>query len=541
MWNDFKPSRQLKIYILFVFAAIAVIWVFYIAYGHQMVRWLYDNRDNLLLNKILGFIGDSNQPLARYLAKAQRLIFELSWISLLMVMVTYVITRKFKDPRVSLGILIFIAFMVRLIELIMPSLLTVAAYHLIWLWLLVLSLVFFTRMKSRKNIVIEFIVGFIIIVFLLTVFEFFTSSLNIIPPFPKYLMRYTRWNVASFNSMGFLDKERFFENTRNIPRVLFIGDSMLEIGSFSIVPGCEQAVESKVNKNVEFINLGESDTDPVDYYWRIKNIGMRFNPDIVLIFIAEVNDFISRQRVVRGINPNNLIAIYPQQSIFSRFFPRTTSLFSALYYYARSFKGLPWVPRGRNWADLSQEQKEEKLIELISEKGKVSSAEAGSYVRGLSADTRRFVFDSGYLPGYYFEPLVNSVFHNIKQENRCKAEYTARCIIEMKNLLLKKIPSAKIMVFFIPAAEKADPVFLNAFQDLFKTGGLPFGQLLDDKEYIIFNNMLRDEGIGVYNLSGTFNGLRGTYALDGHWNKKGAELAVEYISLQIEKILAGFK
>jgi hypothetical protein len=531
-------DKQLNRCVLFVSAAVVAIWLFYIFWGPQAVEWLYNNRENIALGKIIDFMGDRNQPMARYLAKAERLIFEFLWIMPLVVIGTYVVLNRIKSPRPVFGILIFAMVGVKLMEFIAPSALTPAAYTLIPLWLSVLLLISFLRVKSKKRLIFECFIGVTIIIFVFAIFEFFIFSISIVPAFPKYLTHPSRWGWPAVNSMGFLDKERSFENKAGLPRVLFIGDSMLEISGFSIVPGCEKAVEARINKAAEFINLGESDTDPVDYYWRLRSVGMRFKPDALLIFITEVNDFIGRQRFSRGMKVYNFISIYPQQSIFSRFFPRTASLLSVPYYRIRNFKSLPWLPEDRRWTSLSENEKEIKLAQLISEKGKVSLEKAHSYVKGLSDDTKKFVFKSDNLPGYYFGPLVESVFHGIKHENRYRAEYAAECVIEMKKLLLKENPSAGIMVFFIPAAEKADPEFLSAFRDMSKGGGLPFGPLLEGKEYVLFCDMLKKEGIKVRNIADGFRGLPGTYSLDGHWSKKGIELATDYVSSKISEDLS---
>lgn len=373
----------------------------------------------------------------------------------------------------------------------------------------------------------------IIAVCLAVLSEGMLASLKITAFLPRRLARPWRFNKAGFNSAGFLDRERHFKKPDNCVRVLFIGDSFLEIWGSSIVPVCEELVSSQVNKNIEFINMGESNTDPVDYYWTLKKAGIRLAPDLIIIFVTETNDFSAdlKFRSIIYIAPN------PRQTIFFRFFPRSAALIKLLYRKSAHFtarrnisylKNKPWL--GSEWTGLSDEAKESKLTELISKHAGVSAVRANEYVKGLSSDTKSFVFRGRYLPGYYFNHIVDAVFHERRLKRDLKAEYTAWCIMQMKKLLLQKGCNAGIKVFFIPAAEKADPDFLKAFQGLFKTKDLPFGPLLDEAEYGYFSKTLMAADIQVFNLTEALKGVRGSYTLDGHWSELGMGLVSQYVS-----------
>jgi hypothetical protein len=95
----------------------------------------------------------------------------------------------------------------------------------------------------------------------------------------------------------------------------------------------------------------------------------------------------------------------------------------------------------------------------------------------------------------------------------------------------------KIIVFFIPAAEKADPVFLAALQDLYKTDAFPSGPLLNEEGRAAFFNALSREGIEAFDLSEALQGIRSSYLSDGHWSVSGNELVSNYVYAKLRPFL----
>jgi hypothetical protein len=495
--------------------------------------------EGISLARLLIGWGMEKSPSVAIIVKAQRLMLEATLAVIFMTALQYIFLKRLKSRRFNFFILLFLLLAFICFNSIFRDCLILPVHILILIWLFWLLFKAFLNTKNKKIALGEVLLAASILIISAAVIELLLFSLKIVPPYPKYLVRGSRWHDARFNNTGFLDKERVFANPNNI-RVLFIGDSFLEIYEIPLVSACERLVESHTDKRIEFINLGITDSDPVDYYWRIKRIGIRFRPQIVAIFIFEGNDFITSDRLKLGLGSNRFFALYPQPSIFANVFPRLTSLLTTLYYYLYNLGGVPWIETSA-FRGLSQKDKEAKFTELLSKKGRISYLEARGYVEKLSPRTKDFIFRQGNFPGYYFNRIVDANFHNRKTVTVCKSEYTIECLLAVKNLFSERGYAGEIMVFFIPVAEKVDPRFLSVFQDLAQTKDLPFGPLLGQGEYESFRSSLEREGIRVFNLADVLRGVSGAYSSDGHWSPRGARLVEQYVSSRIWDILSGNK
>ena len=151
--------------------------------------------------------------------------------------------------------------------------------------------------------------GLLLVVVTLASLEFIASFLT--PPWPAYELRPTvasstalrqiktladtPKSIPSYNSWGLKDQERLVKRPANINfRSVFVGDSFLE-GSFNITPVSELVAEDWVKQGVrdrEAINLGVSATGPPQYYYRIKNVALRLQPDAILEMFYSGNDFV---------------------------------------------------------------------------------------------------------------------------------------------------------------------------------------------------------------------------------------------------------
>ncbi len=515
---------------------VALAWVVYSLFGRLIIESLYQNRQQSFLNKVISFLGDSTKPLERYLAKAKRVLIEASLISLFMSLLSLGLVKLKRNLRFifRLTALTILAFGLANFFSLFYWLTPLGSY-LIGFWLFFFALTAFFCASRKRKLVSDLAKGLAILLISLGLIEIFSGSF--IPEHPKRLRESSRWKSKSLNSIGFQDKERSYENPNNYTRILFIGDSFLEIWEDSIVFKVEDILKLKTRADLECINLGESATDPVDYYWRLRNLGLNFGPDLIALFIYEGNDFSYKRPVSQGLRTNKLIALYPQQSLFSKVFPRSTALLTAINYYldtkTRSSRHQPSIAP-KDWSGLSDSQKEAKLIKFLAKMAKISDATAGQYFKNLSTETKEFIFAEKYLPGYCFNYLLKTVFHKKKFENQVRAADTVKTILAMKKFLNQKGYQGKIKVFFIPVAEKVDRFYLKAFQDLGKTTQLPFGPILTKKEYTVFYEALAAQGIEVFDLTRALKGISKTYDLNGHWNDKGQSIVAKFVAQELE-------
>lgn len=98
----------------------------------------------------------------------------------------------------------------------------------------------------------------------------------------------SEWNVVyRINSFGFRDKERSLEKPADTFRILMLGDSFTEGWGVSQDKTFSALLEAKLNnlsaKHFEVINMGVASYSPLLEYLQIKNIGLKFNPDMVIL------------------------------------------------------------------------------------------------------------------------------------------------------------------------------------------------------------------------------------------------------------------
>lgn len=92
-----------------------------------------------------------------------------------------------------------------------------------------------------------------------------------------------------FNDYGWPDLDRSLSTHK--PRILFIGDSFLEVrSSLNLALRVEERLHA-MGHEVEIINLSQGNTSPLDYRYRLQEFGLNYHPDHVVIFLYAGNDF----------------------------------------------------------------------------------------------------------------------------------------------------------------------------------------------------------------------------------------------------------
>lgn len=95
------------------------------------------------------------------------------------------------------------------------------------------------------------------------------------------------------NSWGQRDREHTIAPKSGTYRMIFIGDSFLENGAPVPLPyRMEDSFRRRGVSDVEMINLGVSATDPDEYFFRLKRIGLPLQPDHCVMLVYAGNDFI---------------------------------------------------------------------------------------------------------------------------------------------------------------------------------------------------------------------------------------------------------
>lgn len=94
------------------------------------------------------------------------------------------------------------------------------------------------------------------------------------------------------NSAGFRDREYSFDKTKGIKRMVFIGDSIVygyALESNKTLPKQLEEVFRRKGRRVEVLNLGVSGYETEQEIEFLKEVGLKYKPDIVLVGCA-LND-----------------------------------------------------------------------------------------------------------------------------------------------------------------------------------------------------------------------------------------------------------
>lgn len=99
--------------------------------------------------------------------------------------------------------------------------------------------------------------------------------------------------VVTHNKLGLRDREFSYEKPAGVKRVLVLGDSFTEGHGVASEATFPKVLEKKLvdsGKKVEVINAGISSYSPSLEYLYLKNEGLKFNPDLVIVEV-DLSDY----------------------------------------------------------------------------------------------------------------------------------------------------------------------------------------------------------------------------------------------------------
>jgi hypothetical protein len=380
--------------------------------------------------------------------------------------------------------------------------------------------------------------------FMLFLLELISSF--IVPTWPARDLRPARvakkWAELGYNSWGTRDVERSVEKPKGIKRAIFIGDSFLE-GVFTgqtLSQASGQVLKRFNRQNWECINLGISATGPIHYLYRLRNVGLKLSPDLVLLFVYSGNDFseipyedrtfeILDERPLPSLIGNILPA-------FSWFLVDRFSL-SAVHAKSASVEGefellqrISTMPRKEGIVELSTYMHQYYLPKVPAAKiEEILNRGGDRFWRELAPREK----DREYLTGWRLKLLIEyALKHNgpdansrkmKPQWNRVRA--TASYIQEMSSDLKRR--HVPFRVFLIPVGENVDPEYAEFWDSWY--GKCP-DCLQSDLNRRALNVWLKTEGIMVFDLDTRLSDVPGTFRkFDGHWTEKGQTLVADAV------------
>jgi hypothetical protein len=347
-----------------------------------------------------------------------------------------------------------------------------------------------------------------------------------------------------FNSWGQRDFERKNKPVNGAYRIAFVGDSIVE--GWTPTPVSIATEHILQNNSLEIINLGIYATDPDEYYYRAKNIGMKLGISHCFLFFYTGNDFISKRsmRSVLGI-----IAVYPRDSFFS-----TLHLTALNHILTNRWRPLNVRQRwgeetqrhrgdtkGRTIAQTDDQAMPSLLIDMFGSGMKDTDAE---YLRKLSSENKLGSFfemlrnpDEGlFRPGYLSYALRRAagVKKKIYKKRVVPVSYAYDWLSKFHKLCQKKEVGFTLVI--VPEAFQVDDRMRRGWMPLVDMAWL-FEHTRDSTERLLL--LARADNMNIIDLHGPLENLPGTYLNpDGHWSSYGvdvvAKVLADYISKEID-------
>ncbi len=382
-------------------------------------------------------------------------------------------------------------------------------------------------------------------------------KLVMIPVWPSYFLPHnypfsqvktTAGTVSAswtLNSQGFHDIEHEFGKITAKTRIVTIGDSFLAGPQQEPLPILLNSNLLKHRDNIEVINLSRPGIDTNKYYLLLKHALAAYQPDVVLLFIYEGNDFRAMEHYSPELyeQPASFFERHPQASYYGSIFPRS-SIFLSDILRNRFIHQWSQTPENSRWgrphpkrnlqqisSDIAEhiEIDREVIYQFLSDKltpeeldeltgfGVRIDLLAYMISRGLDAKFTSKLGVKEYRPEVTSKKIetdqVESVHAFIKTMNNLCSQKN----IEFYSVLIPTSyidPDAQDMYTRLGAGQ--DPLFVKTRQRQI----IKLQQLLTDKD-----------SIKVIDLRNQLEGKPGTYLkFDTHWNTIGAKMSADYVS-----------
>jgi hypothetical protein len=329
---------------------------------------------------------------------------------------------------------------------------------------------------------------------------------------------------VAINSHGFRDREHSYEKPADIKRILLLGDSYVEALQVPLERSVTALLEKRLRSrdvNAETINLGVSGFGTAREYLMLREYGLKYKPDLVLLFFVG-NDLLNNSARLEGkpYLPYPLLhrdrTLLRDQSGEPRFTPivdtrsRLSFLTSFLKDHSAGFRFLRMtIDRA---PDINEIFYRWGLISTISAKEADPANNFGLY----------------------------EIYRNPATDTMAEArDTTQRLVLEIERLTARH--NAKFAVVLVPAPWEVYPNLWQTVLD--KTPAMRQVSFDLDKPSHSLTSFLRAHGIMYVDLLPGFRAHANSPALffepDNHWTTDGHRLAVDLMIDPVTGILEG--
>jgi len=354
---------------------------------------------------------------------------------------------------------------------------------------------------------------------------------------------------VTYNDWAVKDRPRSITRPPDVRfRSVLVGDSFLE-GGYQVPPLAslvERRWTDQGRVGMEAINLGINATSPRHYYYRIRNVALRLDPDVIVVFVYAGNDFIATRLDDFAVPP--LVEELPLPSILGAVAPRTTWLLAnrlGLLEIARGNKNIPGEEALLNaWAEQPSAERLDSVVRHMKtyyypELGEDTIREILSRgSSGFAAATTKRGVDREYLAGWQLSGIISwetgrwDMPRNAEEAERMVGnslvDETLSWLVGAERLAAAK--GVQLIVALAPVGV-VDPAYVEFWQRWPRYYSYSMSA---DVRHRRLATALHQRGMHLIDLREALNGVPGTYRVtDGHWTLLGTQIVAERVSKEL--------
>jgi len=330
--------------------------------------------------------------------------------------------------------------------------------------------------------------------------------------------------AVDVNSAGFRDREHSIEKPAGTKRIVVLGDSFVEAIQVPFKDSITAQLENRLKSDgarTEVINFGVSGTGTARQYLALREYGLEYKPDLVLLLFVG-NDFSDNSRQLQG----RPYVPYPQttsdgklahdesgQPRFTAFADQSSSVAPLTGILKNHWKSYRFI---RETVDNSP-----AINRLLYSVGLMSTPP--ETVNSLAADNF----------GFY-------EIYRVKQKPVWEQAWglTEELLLAVRDLT--ESHSAQFAVVLVPAAWEVYPKLWEGVLE--KTPSLRKAELDLDQPSKRLTGFLNEHGVTVLSLLDSFRKQAANrpplyFQNDGHWTSEGHRLAAELVARPVSAML----
>ena len=388
------------------------------------------------------------------------------------------------------------------------------------------------------------------------------TALMFVPPWPAYALRSIAPDMQAagsvYNSWGMRDRAHSIDRPPDIKaRFAFVGDSFVEFQPLSrtLPQAVEQRFLARGTSGVETINFGISGTGIQSYFYRLRDVAMKFGPDSVSVFFFSGNDFVTSDDDYSAHWLPPLIDEFPGRSIVGSVMPRTNWLLVNRLHDLEFLRSNSFIPNEfETLQGIASAPRNERLDRLVqfAKQYYFPEMEASTLAEILSRGDGRLLtafeprpVDEEFLPGWLVHHIIDADFEKnprlLVRKPEDAAAFVTQADIDANLSWLRQIDRVArskgipLDIFVIPTGS-VDPEFAEFWKPWPNYYSWYVHCAL---RHDLLVKALKKTNLSVIDLKPDFEGIPGTYRKgDGHWTERGLDIAAARVFLRLSERFA---